>query len=169
MRLLIFLLIFIVNICYTQKSYPYLFQDSTGGQFVILTLEQAQKLDNATEFSPILWKNHTSYFELVDSLCEKKLQGKNLQIETLKSNIDTLKFWSISYMKSTEVCKEKLQVTENKIDVLNEINTSLKSKVSSLETHISDKDKELKKSKKETTFAIIGGFVGSLIIFLFSL
>lgn len=169
MRILLFLLLLLPLSTYSQKSYPYLYEDSIGDQFVILTFEQAQRLDNATEFSPILWKNHTSYYQLVDSLCEKKLESKNFQINTLKSNIDTLKGWSITYMKSYEVCKEKLGSTQNKNDVLIEINDSLKQKIQSMEEHDLVQEKELKKSKRETNLSIAFGFISTVVIFLISL
>jgi hypothetical protein len=169
MKYITILLLFFTFVCSSQKSYPYLYQDSVGSQFVILTLEQAQKLDNATEFSPLLWKDHTSYYQLVDSLCEKKLETKNLQIETLKKNIDTITEWSVTYMKSYELCKNNVEILNNKSEVTNDINTVLKDKVSSLEERNNQQYFELKRTKRDMNIAILFGFVATIGAFIISL
>lgn len=153
----------------SQKTYPYLYQDSIGKQFVVLTLEQAQKLDNATEFSPILWKDHTSYYTLVDSLCEKKLENKNIQIHELKKNIDTLTIWSSAYIKSYELCKNQVELLHNRTEISDEINKNLKLKIESLEKYSQDQEKQLKRAKKETNLAIIFGILSSVVFFVISL
>lgn len=163
------MLLFISALLNSQKSYPYLYEDSIGKQFVILTLEQAQRLDNATEFSPILWKDHTSYYTLVDSLCEKKLETKNIQIEELKKNIDTLTLWSGAYIRSYELCENQVQLLNNRVEISDEIHKSLKLKIESLEKHNQDQEKNLKRAKKDTNIAIIFTILSSAVFFILSL
>jgi hypothetical protein len=169
MKILPFLFLFLTFVCQSQKSYPYLYEDSVGKQFVILTFEQAQRLDNATEFSPLLWKDHTSYYQLVDSLCERKLETKNIEIMALKKNIDTISIWYSAYAKSYELCENKVAMLNNKNEVSEEINKSLKQKVNSLENYNQKTEMELKQSKRNIGISIFLGFITTIAVFIFSL
>jgi hypothetical protein len=151
---IIFLLFF--EVLNGQKTYPYLFSDSVGSQFVVLTLDQAQKLDNATEFSPTFWKDVNKYYVHVDSLCTMEIEVKNRQIDSLSTMNtelnDMVKIVYNSIPQRDEIIKSQNQ----EIKTLKE-QIVLKEEINDTQVQlIKGKDKEIKKKNRDIKY--LSGF-----------
>lgn len=154
---------------YSQKSYPYLMIDSVGDQFVVLTLEQAQKLDNATEFSPILWKENVAYLKLVDSLCNHKINIKNNEIDSLKTIQKSLEESLVVTSELIDLLKDRVDVSDQQIyDYQRRIETQNLNQIQ-LEKTIIHNEKIIKNQRKEMNMAIGFGIVTAIISFLIAI
>jgi hypothetical protein len=169
MKKILFLFIFFTTIVKSQTSYPYLTIDPNGGQIVILTLEQAQKLDNATEFSPLLWNENASYLKLVDSLCNIKLFEKDLTIDSLLFVEKNLlnKIDSIQFLNS-EVNK-KIESSEYNNKIIIEDLEFNKTQNEKLTNQLSENNKIIKRQNKEINFAIGFGIITAIVSFIASM
>lgn len=139
-----------------QKTYPYLFSDSVGNQFVVLTLHQAQKLDNATEFSPTFWKDVNKYYIHVDSLCTMEIEVKNKQIDSL-STMNTELNHMVKIVYNSIPQRDEIIKSQNKeIKTLKE-QLLLKDDVNYVQFQvINTKDKEIKKKNRDIKY--LSGF-----------
>jgi len=97
MKNILILFLFFTSASYSQVIYPLLKSDSTGQKIVIMTMEQAQKLDNATEYSPILFKEKQDYAKLIDSLCIQTIELKSLEVIAIQEEKRQIND-SLSYM-----------------------------------------------------------------------
>lgn len=169
MRYSFIIFLFLSVIGYSQKSYPYLMIDSVGDQFIVLTLEQAQKLDNATEFSPILWKENTAYLKLVDSLCNHKISIKNLEIDSLRSVQKSLEEQLVVSSELIDVLKDRVDISDKQIyDYQGVIESELYTQAQ-MKKIIIDNEKTIKKQRREMNIAIGFGIVTTIISFLIAL
>lgn len=85
-NLLIVLFLTISNLVFSQVEYPCMKVDSLGNKIVIMTLEQAQDLDNKTDLIPLLEKINTQSSQ-VDSSCVKNLADKDKIIDSQQKQI----------------------------------------------------------------------------------
>lgn len=166
--LIIFFLLFSTAI-FSQKTYPYLMVDSVGDQYIVLTLEQAQKLDNATEFSPTLWKNNVAYYKLIDSLCESKILIKDNQIDSLvfleKYLTEQLNLSSDLISKfeyKSKIYDSQINEYQKRVDL--EVNNR-----NQLEETIKSNQNVIKQQRKEINFAIGFGIITAIISFIASM
>jgi hypothetical protein len=169
MKYLIIFFLLLNTIVYSQKSYPYLMVDSVGDQYIVLTLEQAQKLDNATEFSPTLWKENVAYYKLIDSLCEKKILLKNIEIDSLivlennlREQLNLSSDLINKFEDKSKICDSQIVEYQKKVD--SEIYNR-----NQLEDVIKNNQKVIKQQRKEINFAIGFGIITAIISFIASM
>lgn len=153
MRYITILFLFFIGTINGQKSYPYLYSDSVGSQFVVLTFEQAQKLDNATEFSPTFWKDVNKYYVHVDSLCKIQIDEKN-------NVVDSLNLLNQSLKQITNIMSESISMRDTMIKSKNQIIKNLKDEIMVNDQKYNDtvkfKDKEIKKKNRDIKY--LSGF-----------
>jgi peptidoglycan hydrolase CwlO-like protein len=104
-------------------QYPCLETDSTGQQIVIMTLEQAQSLDNATDILAIFESVGAKLGEY-DSACikivsemDQIISSQTVQISDLKSQVDT-KESKILNLRS-EVAEKDSTIATYKLEIEN--------------------------------------------------
>jgi hypothetical protein len=153
MKYIIILFLLFVGNLNGQKSYPYLYSDSVGSQFIVLTFEQAQKLDNATEFSPTFWKDVNKYYVHVDSLCKIELLEKNRQIDSL--NLENKKLAEISELIYSSVSIRD-SIIKNKNQMIKNLEYQNSLEKTDFETKLNVKEKEIKSKKRDIKY--LGGF-----------
>ena len=153
MRYITILFLFFIGTINGQKSYPYLYSDSVGSQFVVLTFEQAQKLDNATEFSPTFWKDVNKYYVHVDSLCKIQIDEKN-------NVVDSLNLLNQSLKQITSIMSESISMRDTLIKSKNQIIKNLEAEMMINNQKYNDtvkfKDKEIKKKNRDIKY--LSGF-----------
>ena len=149
----IFAFLIISMTAYSQSTYPRIEKDSTGLTIVLMTIEQAQKLDNDSDLLPLFEKLNLQIGEY-DSLCIKVLNNKdqvinlqNLQIRDLKKSA-SIKDEKISNLSKTSADKE--------IKIL-DLNKILNNKDDEIDLHL----KEIKKTKRRY---LLGGTLGGTIL-----
>jgi chromosome segregation ATPase len=140
-NLLLTLLLTITNFLTFAQDYPRIETDSTGKKIVIMTYEQAQKIDNTFELIKLLEKagaecdNLTlSYVKVIDTLNKQvrlletdinlykgQVVDKNKQIDNLQERLSNCE-------TNQSLCDEQISKRNKQIDLLNEEITTLKVK-----------------------------------------
>jgi hypothetical protein len=177
MRYLTIIFLFIISNINAQKNYPYLDQDKDGISIIILTEEQARKLDNATEFSPELFKNNAQYFKFVDSLYDKKIKiaikevadFKTEEINRIKKDNDKKEMTINGLNNAIDQQKSMISFMENENVNLKQLELLNNQKLKDLQTNLELKELEVKKHKRDTNIAIGFGILSGVVAFLFSL
>jgi chromosome segregation ATPase len=154
MRKLIFIIAIMFSMAgYAQIEYPRYETDSLGQKIVLLTVEQAQSLDNNTDLLTLFEKMESQIGDY-DSVClkvvsdkDKVIASQTVQIENLKKALDN---------KDAQIAN--LQENIKKLDL----------KVISLEKEIDNKNKEiglhLGEIKRVKRNSILGGGIGGAIL-----
>lgn len=135
---------------FSQKiEYPRYDIDSNGQQVIVMTIEQAQKLDNATDLLKLLEElnvNVGSY----DSVCiqaindkEKVIASQKIEINILKNIINNGNEQIINLQNQITDYEKKIKLTEEQLLTTNKI--------------IDEKDKQIKKIKTKMVVGGIGG------------
>jgi hypothetical protein len=133
-----------------QSGYPKFDTDSSGQQVVIMTLEQAQALDNSTDLLE-MFEQLNSQIGSYDSVCLKVVNEKEIVISTQTVQINTLKQDLLT--KDNKIANLKDQIKENETSIGN-----LKEKIKNKDEEIGLHKKEIGRSKRN--YAIGGGVVG---------
>jgi len=136
-----------------QKSYPCYEKDSTGQVLVVMTIEQAQSLDNNTDLLS-LFEKMNSQIGTMDSVCLKVVNEKDhviasqtIQIYDLKSQVSK---------KADEIANLQKQV--NELEKLNGcLGVVIENKDKEINLHI--KDVRTAKAK----WGIGGGVIGIIV------
>jgi uncharacterized protein (DUF3084 family) len=136
-----------------QIEYPRLETDSLGQQIVIMTIEQAQQLDNNSELL-LLFENLNSQMLSYDSICVKVINDKEYVISTQKLEISKLK-------ESLNTKNEKIKTLQDEIDRHNEKILILESQLLNRNQMIEVKDQKIKSLK---TKMFVGGGIGGVAI-----
>lgn len=134
MKLLITLFFTIIGITVNCQDTPYIFKNSNGDEFVVLSIEQARTLDNFTEYSPILWEKFDCT-SVVDSVCKNLVDDKNQRIQEYKEIVRTIHDENLILKESIVIKDEKINLIENRLDI----------EKKSSDEQITLKDKEIKK------------------------
>jgi chromosome segregation ATPase len=137
------LLILSILFCFTvfSQTYPRIEKDSTGRKFVIMTYEQAQKIDNAFELLNLLEKAGSecdsltlSYVKVIDNL-EKQvvlLEGDiklyKDQIKDKDNQVSNLNQRLSNCEKDVKLANEQIGIKDNQIVLLNNEISTLKTK-----------------------------------------
>jgi uncharacterized protein (DUF3084 family) len=148
--ILAFLLLFSLT-AYSQIEYPRFETDSLGRAIVIMTVEQAQALDNNTDLLNLFEKLEAQLGDY-DEACIRVIGQKDaviafqdIQIKTLKESLDN---------KDDQIVKLQKEITLNE------------AKISSFETELKKKNEEIELHKGEVrrvkTNAILGGSISSV-------
>lgn len=177
MKYLTFLFLFFTIGINAQKTYPHLYKDSIGDEYIVLTLQQAQKLDNATEFSPVLFKDNSAYYKLVDSIYHQKIKSAIKEVVTIKED-------------EINVIKKNYEETQNSVDTLKVIINEQKTKISELENQdiqnkedirkktnnidelnetLKSKEDQISKQRRDSNKAILFGVISFVVAFIISI
>jgi hypothetical protein len=142
-----------INVFSQEIEYPRYEVDSLGQGVVVMTIEQAQKLDNNSDLL-VLFEQLNVQIGSYDSICVKAINDKNVVISEqnvlinqLNSNIST---------KDTTIQSLQEQVTEYQ---LREV--MFNDQLINLNNQIDLKDKFIRKQK---TKMIVGGSLGGVAI-----
>jgi hypothetical protein len=148
MKKIIFL-IFLLTSLYSfsqELEYPRFEIDSLGQKTVVMTIEQAQKLDNNSELLGLFEKLNTQIGSY-DSICVQTINDKNVVISNQKVLIDELN--NSLYTKDDAIENLQSQVTTYQ---LNEV--LFNEQLINLNSQIKLKDEKIRKQKNKM---IIGG------------
>lgn len=150
--ILLFGLIISVN-SFSQIDYPRYEVDSLGQKVVVMTIEQAQKLDNNSELLELFEQLNTQIGNY-DSVCVQTINDKNrviseqkVLIDQLKSNLDT------KDAAITNLQNQVLKYQENEI--------LFNSQITNLNDQIRIKDDKIKDQKIKM---IVGGSISGVSI-----
>jgi hypothetical protein len=113
-------------------EYPRFEIDSNGQQVIVMTIEQAQSLDNSTDLLVLLEKKNTQMAQY-DSVCikvvndkEQVIASQKIEIATLKesinnkdSQIKALQGEVVSYLKKILILEDEVGNRQNVIDEKN--------------------------------------------------
>lgn len=154
MKKLLIALFFLLSMnAYAQVEYPRYEKDSSGQTIVLLTLEQAQALDNSTDLLA-LFEKLNSQITNYDSVCikvvadkDKVISEQTVQISQLKENLK-IKDQQIANLQATIAKKD--EVIEN-----------LKKEVKNGEETVAANKSEIKRLKGKM---VLGGSLGGIAI-----
>ena len=148
----LFIFIFCIS-SYSQVEYPRIEKDTLGQVFVVMTIEQAQDIDNRLELLS-LFENLNAQIGDYDSLCIKVINEKDKVIATQDIKIKNLN--SLNDNKDAQIDNLKQQISE------------YQKKEATYQQEIENKDKEIKLHKekifKQKTKMIVGSSIGGALI-----
>ena len=160
-KLLTILFFIITSISYSQ-DYPRIETDSTGKKLVVLTYEQAQKIDNAFELLTLLEKAGAECDSLTLSYI-KVIDGLKNQASLLEVDVKLYKKQVIDKDKQIENLQERLNNCEN-------IKSTCDQQISLRDKQIVLLDDEIKtlKTKRNISYGVgIAGIIGGILLVLF--
>jgi hypothetical protein len=160
-KLLTILFFIITSISYSQ-DYPRIETDSTGKKLVVLTYEQAQKIDNAFELLTLLEKAGAECDSLTLSYI-KVIDGLKNQASLLEIDVKLYKKQVIDKDKQIENLQERLNNCEN-------IKSTCDQQISLRDKQIVLLDDEIKtlKTKRNISYGVgIAGIIGGILLVLF--
>lgn len=152
--ILTILLIFLFSISsYSQVEYPRIEKDTTGQTVVIMTIEQAQDIDNKLELLS-LFENLNVQIGEYDSLCIQVINQKEEVIA--KQDLKIKDLISLNENKDEQIINLKQQISEYQV------------KETMYQKELENKDKEIKLHKekifKQKTKMILGSSIGGSMI-----
>lgn len=141
-------LIFSIS-AYSQIEYPRFETDSLGQKVVLMTIEQAQALDNNTDLL-ILFEKMNSNIVNYDSVCIKVINEKDEVINTQTVQISKLKE---ALLNKDEQIANLQKTIENRDKSILILEKTLVNKDAEINLHLG----EIKRVKSKT---LIGGLIG---------
>ena len=140
---------FISISAYSQTDYPRFETDSLGNKIVLMTIEQAQALDNNTDLLILFEKMNVDIGDY-DKICVKVINEKDIVINAQTIQISKL--------------KEALLNRDEQIENLQKTNSAQNSVILSLNKTIDNKDREINlhlgEIKRVKSKSLIGGIIG---------
>lgn len=153
-KILIIIFLMISTISFSQGiEYPRYEVDSLGQKVLVMTIEQAQKLDNNSELLELFEQLNTQIGNY-DSICVQAINDKNVVISNQKVLIGELK--NSLDTKDSSIVNLQNQVTKYQV---NEV--IFNDKIENLNYQIKLKDEKIRQQK---TKMIIGGGIGGVSI-----
>jgi peptidoglycan hydrolase CwlO-like protein len=154
MKRILALIVFLMSFTFSySQEYPRIETDSLGNKIVLMTIEQAQKLDNNTDLL-VMFEKLDSQLGSYDSMCLKVIGEKDLVIASQTVQIENLK--NSIKIKDDKVVELQKEVAQHLL------------KIGSLQSEIDNKNTEINLHKGQITKAkwkfAIGGGVGGLLI-----
>jgi uncharacterized protein (DUF3084 family) len=147
----------------SQIDYPRYEVDSLGQTVVVMTIEQAQKLDNNSELLSLFEKLNAQMLDY-DSVCIRVINDKEYVISTQKLEISKLK-------ESINVKDEKIITLQKEIEEHNKKVNLLEQQLLNRNDLIKVKDEEIRRLKikmavggSASGLAIIGLIIGLILI-----
>lgn len=137
----------------SQIDYPRYEVDSLGQTVVVMTIEQAQKLDNNSELLSLFEKLNAQMLDY-DSVCIRVINDKEYVISTQKLEISKLK-------ESIDLKDEKIITLQKEIEEHNKKVNLLEQQLLNRNDLIKVKDEEIGRLKMKM---IIGGSASGLAI-----
>jgi uncharacterized protein (DUF3084 family) len=148
-NLILFITFFLISLTAFSQDYPKIEKDSLGNQIVIMTLEQAQALDNNTDLLVLFEKLNTDISNF-DSVCVKVINEKDevinqqtIQISNLKKALNNKDDQILNLQKTVDEKDKSILILEKVI-----VN-----KDQEINLHLG----EIKRVKKKS---LIGGLAG---------
>lgn len=147
----------------SQIDYPRYEVDSLGQTVVVMTIEQAQKLDNNSELLSLFEKLNAQMLDY-DSVCIRVINDKEYVISTQKLEISKLK-------ESIDLKDEKIITLQKEIEEHNKKVNLLEQQLLNRNDLIKVKDEEIGRLKMKMVIggsasglAIIGLIIGLILI-----
>jgi hypothetical protein len=137
-------------------DYPRCDIDSNGQHIVIMTIQQAQSLDNATDLLNLLEKLNIQMIDY-DSVCINVVNAKDKVIISQKLEINNLK-------ESLDNKNQQIVILQNEISSYNKKISIMQDIIDNRQQIVDLKDKQIKKLKSNLIWGGIGG--GALITVL---
>jgi Skp family chaperone for outer membrane proteins len=138
---------------FSQTAYPKFDTDSAGQKLVVLTIEQAQALDNNTDLI-LMFEKLNNQISNYDSVCLKVVDAKEKVIASQTIQINNL--------------KDALQNKDQQLINLQATIDELTKKSANYEQELKNKNEEIGLHKKEIRRVkrnyILGGGIGGLIL-----
>ena len=132
-------------------EYPKFEIDSNGQQVLVMTIEQAQNLDNSTDLLALLEKQNTQMGQY-DSVCVKVINDKEqviasqkMEIAKLKESINNKDLQIKSLQGEVAAYLKKILILEEQVDNRQQV--------------IDEKNLQIRKMKTKMVFGGIGGGV----------
>jgi chromosome segregation ATPase len=150
---------------YSQPKidYPKFETDSNGQQVIVMTIEQAQSLDNSTDLLALLEKQSTQIGQY-DSVCVRVINDKEQVIASQKMEIVKLK-------ESIDNKDQQIKSLQGEIDAYLKKILILEEQVTNRQQVIDEKNLQIRKMKTKMIFggvsggvAIIGLIFGLLVL-----
>jgi hypothetical protein len=154
-HILIILMMILSSKIFAQIEYPLFTVDSVGTKLVVLTLEQAQALDNKTDLLP-LYEKMSTQINNVDSSCIRTIEEKDKTINSQDKLIKNKN--SLIIGKDKEINNLNLQVSNYKIT-----EETYKKEIENKNKEI---DLHLNKIKRTKGKILIGGGIGLVVGFV---
>lgn len=163
MKNIIFSLIFIMTYFIgLSQSYPRIETDSTGKKLVIMTYEQAQKIDNAFELLKLLEKAGSECDSLTLSYI-KVIDGLKKQVSLLEIDVNLFKGQAIDKDRQISNLTERLGNCEADKKTCDEQISTRNSQISLLNDEIGTL-----KTKRNIAYGVgIGGIIGGILLVIF--
>jgi len=153
-------LLLFVNTAFSQKiDYPRIETDSLGQKIVLMTIQQAQKLDNNTDLL-VMFEQLDKSIGTYDSICVKVISEKDRVIAEQTIQIGNLK-------TSCDVKDAKIAELQNKV-------SNKEAEISTLKGEIKNKDAEINLHIKEKrnikwAYGAGGGVIGVIVGLVFGI
>jgi hypothetical protein len=150
---------------YSQPKidYPKFETDSNGQQVIVMTIEQAQSLDNSTDLLALLEKQSTQIGQY-DSVCVRVINDKEQVIASQKMEIVKLK-------ESIDNKDQQIKALQGEVDAYLKKILILEEQVTNRQQVIDEKNLQLRKMKTKMIFggvssgvAIIGLILGLVVL-----
>ena len=138
---------------YSQAKidYPKFETDSNGQQVIVMTIEQAQSLDNSTDLLALLEKQSTQIGSY-DSICVKVINDKEQVIASQKMEIAKLK-------ESLNNKDQQIKALQGEVAAYLKKILLLEEQVANRQQVIDEKNLQIRKMKTKMVFGGIGGGV----------
>lgn len=159
--ILTILILIITNITYSQ-NYPKIETDSTGKKLVVMTYEQAQKVDNAFELITLLEKAGAecdsltlSYIKVIDVL-KHQVSLLEVDVNLFKGQVVDKDRQILNIQQQLSNCESSKQACDSQIEVRNNQINLLNNEIKTLKT------------KRNIAYGVgIGGIIGGILLVLF--
>lgn len=162
MKYLLTLLLFVTTFISFSQEYPRIEIDSTGKKLVVMTYEQAQKIDNAFELLTLLEKAGAECDSLTLSYV-KVIDGLKHQVTLLESDITLYKGQIIDKDNQISNLQQRLSNSETNV-------TTCEQQITTRDEQIGLLKKEIKTLKTKRNIAYgagIVGVIGGILLVLF--
>lgn len=162
MKYLLTLLLFVTTFISFSQEYPRIEIDSTGKKLVVMTYEQAQKIDNAFELLTLLEKAGAECDSLTLSYV-KVIDGLKHQVTLLEGDITLYKGQIIDKDNQISNLQQRLSNSETNV-------TTCEQQITTRDEQIGLLKKEIKTLKTKRNIAYgagIVGVIGGILLVLF--
>jgi chromosome segregation ATPase len=138
---------------YSQPKidYPKFETDSNGQQVIVMTIEQAQSLDNSTDLLALLEKQSTQIGQY-DSVCVRVINDKEQVIASQKMEIVKLK-------ESIDNKDQQIKSLQGEVDAYLKKILILEEQVTNRQQVIDEKNLQIRKMKTKMIFGGVSGGV----------
>lgn len=130
-------------------EYPKFEVDTNGQQVIVMTIEQAQSLDNSTDLLFLLEKINTQVGDY-DSVCIQVINDKDIVIASQKIEISKLKESLVNKDEQIKTLQNQIYLYIKKVNIL-------ENEIDNREKVIKEKNSQIRKIKTKMVIGGIGG------------